>query len=111
MTGNRSAFTTLDESVTGNVRFDDGSVVQIKGKGDIAFSISGDRQRAFIDVYFIPRLKSSVVSLGQLDEHDCDIHIRRGTLTIRDRRDQLLVQVRRSPNRLYRLTMQPARLV
>jgi hypothetical protein len=64
MTGNRSAFTTLDESVTGNVRFGDGSVVQIKGKGDIAFSISGGRQRAFTDVYFIPRLKSSVVSLG-----------------------------------------------
>ena len=64
MTGNRAAFTELDEKVTGNMGFGDGSVVQIKGHGTIAFSIDGGPQRAFTDVYYIPRLKSSVVSLG-----------------------------------------------
>jgi transposase InsO family protein len=111
MTGDRAVFATLDETITGNVRFGDGSVVQIRGRGTIAFCIDGGPQRAFSDVYYIPRLKSSVVSLGQLDELACDIRIRRGVLTILDRRDKLLLKVKRAPNRLYKLTMQPVQPV
>jgi hypothetical protein len=101
MTGNRTSFTELDETITGNIRFGDGSVVQIKGRGTIAFSIDGGPQCALTEVFFIPRLKSSVLSLGQLDEHACDIHIRHGVLTVHDRRGKLLFQVKRAPNRLY----------
>ncbi|XP_071685113.1 uncharacterized protein [Lolium perenne] len=41
MTGDRAAFAELDEAVRGNVRFGDGSVVQIMGRGTIGFSIDG----------------------------------------------------------------------
>ena len=85
--------------------------MQIKGRGTIAFSIDGGPQRAFTNVYYIPRLKSSVISLGQLDELHCDIRIKQGMLTILDRRGILLVKVKRAPNRLYKLTMQPVRPV
>ena len=73
MTGDRSIFTELDESVTGTVHFSDDSVVQIRGRETITFKVDGGVQRALTDVYFIPRLKSSVVSLGQLDELGCYI--------------------------------------
>jgi hypothetical protein len=105
MTGERAAFVDLDETVRDNVKFGDGSVVQIMGKGTIAFSIEGGPQRAFSDVYFIPRLKSSVVRLGQLDEHACDIRIKHGVLTIHDRHGNLIAKVNRVPNRLYKLSM------
>jgi transposase InsO family protein len=97
----------LDEAVRGSVKFGDGSVVQIMGRGTIAFSIDGGEHRVFSDVYYISRLRSSVVSLGQLDELACDIRIRHGTLTIHDRRDNLIVKVRRAPNRMYKLTLRP----
>jgi hypothetical protein len=71
------------------------------------FNIDGGVQRAFPEVYYIPRLKSSIVSLGQLDERHCDIRIRHGLLTIHDRNENLLIKVRRTLNRLYKLTMQP----
>jgi hypothetical protein len=48
------------------------------GRGTFGFSIDGGPQRASKDVYYIPKLRSSVVSLGQLDEHACDIRIRQG---------------------------------
>jgi transposase InsO family protein len=102
MTGDRATFSTPDETITGNARY--GSVVQIKGRGTIVFCIDGGPQRAFSDVYFIPKLKSSIVSLGQLDELACDIRIRRGVLTILDRRDKRLLKVKQAPNRLYKLT-------
>ena len=35
MTGQRSKFTELDESVTGRVKFGDGSTVSIQGKGSV----------------------------------------------------------------------------
>ncbi|XP_073359651.1 uncharacterized protein [Aegilops tauschii subsp. strangulata] len=107
MTGDRSIFAELDESVTGTVRFGDGSVVQIRGRGTIAFKVDGSMQRALTDVYFIPRLKSSVVSLGQLDELGCDIRLRGVNMTIFDPRQKLLVKVHRASNRLYKLDMTP----
>jgi hypothetical protein len=59
MTGDRAAFTELDEAVAGNVCFGDGSMVQIKGRDTIAFRINGGHQRALTDMFFIPCLKSS----------------------------------------------------
>jgi hypothetical protein len=68
MTGMVDVFAGLDRSVTGKVRFADESVVDIRGRGTIVFAIVGGDHRAFTEVFYIPALKSSVVSLGQLDE-------------------------------------------
>ena len=64
-------------------------------------------QRALTNVYFIPRLKSSVVSLGRLDELGCNIRLRGGNMTIIDPRHKLLVKVHHASNRLYKLDMTP----
>lgn len=37
MIGQRSKFKDLDEGVTGQVKFGDGSIVEIKGKGSVMF--------------------------------------------------------------------------
>ena len=43
MTGDLEMFKTLDEKITGKVKFGDGSTVEIKGKGTILFQCkSGD---------------------------------------------------------------------
>jgi hypothetical protein len=59
------------------VRFADGSVVDIRGRGTIVFASGNGDHRAFTEVFYIPALKSSVVSLGQLDEswYDINIHL------------------------------------
>lgn len=44
-------------------------------------------------VYFIPRLTTNIVSLGQLDEGCYDIHIRDGLLRIRDDNGRLIARV------------------
>ncbi|KAM0916826.1 hypothetical protein ACQ4PT_009866 [Festuca glaucescens] len=107
MTGSEEAFAVLDRSVSGKVRFADGSVVDIRGRDTVVFAVDGGDHRAFTEVFFIPALKSSVVSLGQLDEGWFDINIRRGILTVRDHCQRILFKVKRSPNRLYKLTFTP----
>ncbi|XP_074326581.1 uncharacterized protein LOC141664523 [Apium graveolens] len=64
-----SKFKTLDDGVTGLVRFGDGSTVSIKGKGTVGFQCKNGEQLTFHDVYFILDLCNNIISLGQLSEN------------------------------------------
>lgn len=55
MTGLRSKFKELDESVTGKVKFGDGSTVSIQGKGYVIFKCKNREEHVLREVYFIPR--------------------------------------------------------
>ncbi|WVZ88385.1 hypothetical protein U9M48_034912 [Paspalum notatum var. saurae] len=93
MTGSRGSFSELDSSITGTVKFGDNSVVDIAGQGTILFSCSNGGHRALIGVYYIPRLHSNIVSLGQLDERGCKVLIDDGILCIRNREQKLLAKL------------------
>ena len=65
MIENCSYFSKIDENVTEKVRFVDDSRINIKGKGSILF-ISKDCKRMILaNVYFMPDLRSNIISLGQ----------------------------------------------
>ena len=98
----------MDTGVCVNVRFGDGSAVDICGRGTVLFTCQDGRQRALTRVYFIPRLRSNIVSLGQLDEVGCRVTIEHGELCVLDTRRQLLAKGQRNGNRLYILHVQPA---
>ncbi|WZZ60567.1 hypothetical protein YC2023_060674 [Brassica napus] len=57
------------------------------------------------DVYFIPELRSNIISLGQATEAGCDIRLRRDLLTMHDQNKKLLVTAKRSKNQLYKVRM------
>jgi hypothetical protein len=100
MTGERHAFSTLDETVHGTVKFGDGSLVAIRGRGTIVFRGQSGEQRALTDVFFIPSLRSNIISVGQLDEGGCAIDIKRGK-TIHDPTERMFARVRHTGSRLY----------
>jgi hypothetical protein len=60
-------------------------------------------------VYYIPVLRNSIMSIGQLDEEGSKVEIEDGVLRIWDRRKRLLVKVHRSTNRLYILHLNTAK--
>lgn len=68
MTSQRSKFSKLDESVTGQVKFGNSSTVYIKGKGSVILKYKTGEVRVFQEVYFIPTLYNNIISLGQLSE-------------------------------------------
>ena len=106
MTGNRDYFKIIDESVTGKVCFGDDSRIDIKGKGSILFVTSDGKRKSLADVYYIPELKSNIISLGQAIESGCDVRMRNKYLTLRDRQGNLLVKSLRTKNRLYKVVME-----
>lgn len=56
MTRCHEKFSVLGEQVTGQVRFGDGSTVNIERKGTINFKCGNGEDRALREVYYIPTL-------------------------------------------------------
>lgn len=108
MSGDRSLFANIDTGVGGHVRFGDGSVADICGGGTVLFTCQDGRQHALTGVYFIPRLRSNIINVGELDEVGCRVTIEREELRVLDPRHQLLARVQRNGNRLYVLRIAPA---
>ena len=105
LTGDQRYFSSIDNTITGKVRFGDDSRIDIKGKGTISFTDMNAASRKMTDVYFIPDLKSNIISLGQATEAECDIRLRGEELTMHDQHGTLLVNAKRSRNRLYKVHM------
>lgn len=85
MSGCQASFAEMDEGVTGSVKFGDSSLVQIHGRGTVMFTCQNGEHLALTGVYYIPRLRSNIVSIGQLDKNGYQMFIQDGVLTIRDR--------------------------
>jgi transposase InsO family protein len=108
MTSRQEFFTELDSSVRGSVKFGDASGVEIKGVSSIIFTAVSGEHRLLTGVYYIPTLRNSIISLGQLDENGSRVVVEDGVMRIWDRRRCLLAKVTRSANRLYILNVQVA---
>jgi hypothetical protein len=108
MTGCRAVLKSLDTSVGGTVRFGDGSLVEIKGMGSLLLQTRNKGHKVLTSVYFIPKLKSNIVSLGQLEERGYKIVIENGFCNLYDVYRCLLDRAPGVKNCLYLLKMQLA---
>lgn len=84
MTGTREFFSLIDEKITGKVRFSDDSRIDIRGKGSITFILKDSKRKILTNVYYIPNLRSNIISLGQATESGCDVRMREDYLTLYD---------------------------
>jgi hypothetical protein len=72
------------------------------------FVCKSGEHRAITGEYYLTRLNTQIISLGQFDENGCQVLIEDGTLRVRDRERPLLVKVKREANQMYKLTAQVA---
>lgn len=105
MTENLKYFKHIDESVTGKVRFGDDSRIDIRGKGSVLFCNDDGGKKILAEVYYIPDLRSNIISLGQATEAGCDVRMKGEYLTLRDQNGNLIAKAKRSRNRLYKVAI------
>ena len=84
MCGRKSMFVELNESMSGNVSFGDYSKISMKGKGNILICAKNSSHQLISNVFYVPIIKSNILSLGQLLEKGYHIHMKNCTLFIRD---------------------------
>jgi hypothetical protein len=111
MTGNREAFSERDTGVISIVKFGNNSAINIRGRGTIIFQFKSGKHKALTDVYFIPKLRSNIISIGQLDERGSQVLIDGGILCICNCERKLLAKVERTKSWLYILELRVARTV
>nr|GEV53565.1 zinc finger, CCHC-type [Tanacetum cinerariifolium] len=105
MTGVREHFKELDEKVSGKVRFGDGSYIEIKGKGSILIECDDEKQIIISHVYYIPSLKSNLLSLGQFTEFGCKVVMEDDELRLYDMDNKIFMKVTRQRNGLYKANL------
>ena len=103
MTGDKEKFVELDQGITGLVKFGDGSTVKIEGKGSIIFRCKNGEERKLREVFYIPTLCSNIISLGQMSEDGNKVVLKGEYLWVFEEKGKLLMKVKRSQNRLYKL--------
>lgn len=106
MTGYVKKFKELDHAVLGRVRFGDDSTVEIQGRGTVVFQGKQGDHWILSDVYYIPKLRSNLISLGQLTETGHRITLDDELLEVYDKQsDRMVMRVPRTVNRLYKVEL------
>ena len=66
----------------GSIKFGDASAIEIKGVSSVIFNAMMGEHRLLTRVYYIPALKNSIISIGQLDGNGSRVEIEDGVLRI-----------------------------
>lgn len=106
MCGRKNIFVEFDESVSGKITFGDESKILIKRKGKILICLNNGTHQFISNVYYVPNMKNNILSLGQFLEKGYDIHLKDHSLSIRDQRENLIVKVPMTRNRMFALSIQ-----
>ena len=84
------------------------TIVEIQGRGTIVFQGKYGDQWVLSDVYYIPKLRSNLVSLGQLIEIEHRIVLDDDVLEVLEKQPvRLIMRVPRTLNKLYKMQLKP----
>lgn len=97
MTGDRSMFHELDEKILSKVKFGDGSMLEIRGKGSMLLQCKNGDQKMLPDIYFTPSLCNNILSLGQMAERGCRVELQDEFLRVYDKNKDLLINMKKIP--------------
>ncbi|CAL9007315.1 unnamed protein product [Prunus brigantina] len=107
MSGSKKLFSNMDESFRDNVKLGNNSSLRVMGKGDIRIEVNGVKY-CITEVFYVPKLKSNLISLGQLQEKGIVILIQKNSCQIHHPDKGLIIQADMTSNRMFLLKTESA---
>nr|GEV11403.1 retrovirus-related Pol polyprotein from transposon TNT 1-94 [Tanacetum cinerariifolium] len=104
MSGQKDLFVEITEVVQGHVSFGDASKIYVKGCGKIPFFQNG-KESIIEDVYYVPTMKSNILSLGQLMEIGYWVLMKNGKLLLKNKEGVIISLVKMGKNRTFKLKL------
>jgi hypothetical protein len=89
MTNHKHLFAEMTE-LAGTVSFGEASKVEVKRKGSVNFLQKNEKLEMVENVYYIPEIKSNILSIIQLMEKGFEIFIKKRTLILKDSRGRAI---------------------
>ncbi|KAI5418245.1 hypothetical protein KIW84_042753 [Lathyrus oleraceus] len=105
MCGHIHLFKEMRKIEDGNVSFGDASKVKVEGKGTIRYLQKDGLIGSIQDVYYVPNLKTNILSLGQLTKKGYSILMKERILHLKDKLGHLIARVEMERNRMYKLNL------
>ncbi|KAI5430924.1 hypothetical protein KIW84_035170 [Lathyrus oleraceus] len=105
MCGHKHLFKEMRKIEDGNVSFGDASKVIVEGKGTIRYLQKDGLIGSIQDVYYVPNLKTNILSLGRLTEKGYSILMKERILYLKDKLGHLIARVEMERNRMYKLNL------
>lgn len=103
MCGREELFVRLKEVVQGNVSLGDSSQVPMKCKGKIKIYQKDSTPNYISNVYYVPNMKSNILSVGELLERGYVIHMENFSLYLKDAHGRLMARAQMTRNRIFPL--------
>ncbi|XP_047147089.1 uncharacterized protein LOC124819579 [Vigna umbellata] len=105
MCGNENFFYKLTKVEAKFVCFENDSKVAMKGRGIIWHMQKDGRVEEIRDVYYVPELKSNILSMIQIIEKSNSVFMKDHVLYLKDKHGRLATQVKAKKNQLYELEL------
>nr|GEX61724.1 copia-type polyprotein [Tanacetum cinerariifolium] len=100
MSGNKEWFTDLDENFKHTVKLGNDSRINVTGRGNVRMKVNGITQ-VITSVYYIPELKTNLLSVGQLQEKGLAVLIQNNMCKVFHSRRGVIMQAEMSGNRMF----------
>jgi transposase InsO family protein len=107
MTGNKDFFSSLDSSVTSQIKLGDDYQKKVLGKGVVFVLTKQDEKKDIHDVYYVPGLRHNLMSVGQMNEHGYKVIFEGSKCTILDKppSKKIIATIQMTKNRMFPLIL------
>jgi hypothetical protein len=102
MSGNKAAFCEIDESFRETVKLGNNTKMSVLGKGRVRLLLNRNNF-VITEVFYVPELKNSLLSIGQLQERGFEILFKTGKCHIYHPQKGLVIQSEMTANRMFLL--------
>ena len=103
MCGKKELFMELAEGVHGSVSLGDSSKLSVEGRGKIKIYQKDGKPEYISDVYYIPNMKSNILSIGQLLEKGYKVYMENNHLWLKNAKGGLIACIKMTRNRMFPL--------